>query len=109
MVLSKYMGTSVKRREDPRLITGSSTYVDDLRLAGTGNLVLVRSSYAHATIKGIDTSAALAMPGVIAVTPAEDLVSMLPGKYSGQGGGSGPAAEGGGLADESTISVPAVE
>src|SRR5215208_4225499 len=58
MVLSRYMGASVKRREDPRLITGSSVYVDDLKLAGMVHVSIVRSPHAHAKITRIDTAAA---------------------------------------------------
>ncbi|GIW04636.1 MAG: hypothetical protein KatS3mg059_1256 [Thermomicrobiales bacterium] len=73
MVLSHYIGASVKRKEDPRLITGSSTYVDDLKLVGMVHVAFVRSTYAHARITGIDASAALAVPGVLAVWTAADL------------------------------------
>ena len=109
MVLSKYVGASVKRREDPRLITGSSVYVDDLKLAGTVHVAFVRSPYAHARIKGIDGSVALATPGVVAVVTAADLAKVLKGKYSGETGGGGPTAEGGGMAEPSSIPVPGVE
>ena len=77
MVLSSYVGASVKRKEDPRLITGSSTYTDDIKLSGMAHVVFVRSRYAHANIKGIDKSAALAMPGVIDVMDGEDLRRIL--------------------------------
>ena len=78
MVLRSYVGASVKRREDPRLITGSSVYVDDLKLPAMVHVAFVRSTYAHAKINGIDTSAALAMPGVVAVWTAADLEKVLP-------------------------------
>ncbi len=81
MVLSSYVGASVRRKEDPRLITGSSTYVDDIKLSGMTHAVFVRSSYAHAKIKGIDKSAALAMPGVIDVMDGEELRSILKDFY----------------------------
>ena len=58
MVLSRYAGAQVKRKEDPRLITGSSVYVDDLALPGMVHMAIVRSPYAHATITGIDTAEA---------------------------------------------------
>ena len=51
-------GSSIKRREDPRLITGNATYVDDVKLVGMHYLALARSPYAHARIKSIDTSPA---------------------------------------------------
>ncbi|HET9662435.1 MAG TPA: xanthine dehydrogenase family protein molybdopterin-binding subunit [Thermomicrobiales bacterium] len=82
MVLSRYVGASVKRKEDPRLITGSSTYVDDIKLSGITHAVFVRSTYAHARIKGIDASAALAMPGVIDVMDGEALRSILNDFYA---------------------------
>ncbi|MGH9138179.1 MAG: xanthine dehydrogenase family protein molybdopterin-binding subunit [Acidimicrobiales bacterium] len=58
------VGTSLKRKEDPRLLTGEARYVDDLVIPGARWLGMVRSPFAHAHITGIDTSAALAMPGV---------------------------------------------
>ncbi len=67
MVLSRYVGATVRRKEDPRLITGKSTYVGDLHLAGTLHVAFVRSQYAHADIKNVDTSNAKSMPGVHAV------------------------------------------
>ena len=67
------MGHSVKRKEDPRFIRGKGTYVDDVQLPGMLYLDIVRSPYAHATIKSIDTSKALAIPGVVAVITGEDL------------------------------------
>ena len=69
----KLLGQPIKRREDPRLITGSATYVDDLRLSGMAHLVVVRSPYAHARVNGIDTEAARSAPGVLAVITANDL------------------------------------
>ncbi|MGH2535573.1 MAG: xanthine dehydrogenase family protein molybdopterin-binding subunit [Thermomicrobiales bacterium] len=73
MVLSRYVGARVRRKEDPRLITGSSTYVDDLHLPGMLHVAVVRGPYAHARINGIDASDALAIPGVVAVYTADDL------------------------------------
>ncbi len=108
MVLRKYMGAPVKRREDPRLITGSSVYVDDLQLTGMVHIAFVRSIYAHANLKGIDASEALSMPGVLAVMTAEDLEKVLPSKYEATGGDTGPAAEGG-PAEPGKIPVPSVE
>src|SRR5690606_11865208 len=81
MVLSSYVGASVKRKEDPRLITGTSTYVDDIKLSGMAHAVFVRSTYAHAKIKGIDKSEALAMPGVIDVMDGEELRTILKDFY----------------------------
>jgi carbon-monoxide dehydrogenase large subunit len=67
------MGHSVRRKEDPRFIRGKGTYVDDLQLPGMLYLDIVRSPYAHAKIKKIDTSKALAIPGVLAVITGQDL------------------------------------
>ena len=72
-------GESVKRTEDPRLITGRGKYVDDVRLTGMAHLAFVRSTYGHANIKSIDTSAALNAPGVIAVFTGADLQEELGG------------------------------
>jgi aerobic carbon-monoxide dehydrogenase large subunit len=73
VVPSELVGSRIRRKEDPRLITGSSTYVDDFRLPGTLYLAFVRSIYAHARINGIDTAAALAMPGVAAIVTGKEL------------------------------------
>ncbi|HLU37478.1 MAG TPA: xanthine dehydrogenase family protein molybdopterin-binding subunit [Thermomicrobiales bacterium] len=73
MVMSKMVGARVRRKEDPRLITGSATYVDDVRLPGMLHTVIVRSMYPHGEITGYDTDAALAMPGVVAVYTGKDL------------------------------------
>src|SRR5690606_13829675 len=63
----------LKRREDPRLITGRGQYVDDVRLPGMQRVFFVRSPYAHAKILSIDTSAAESHPGVVKVYTAKDL------------------------------------
>src|SRR6516225_4771459 len=67
------MGCSRKRREDPRFIQGKGTYVDDIKMPGMLFGVMVRSPYAHARVKRIDKSRALAHPGVHAVLTADDL------------------------------------
>jgi len=95
---STYIGARVKRKEDPRLITGSSTYVDDLHLPGLLHVALVRSPYAHAAIRGINTSAAAAVPGVVKVYTGADLMRIarpIPGE--GGGGEGGEAAAGPGI------------
>jgi carbon-monoxide dehydrogenase large subunit len=69
---TRIFGSGIKRREDPRLITGKATYTDDIRLFGTAIMVVVRSPYAHAKIKSIDTSKAAALPGVVAVYTGAD-------------------------------------
>ena len=67
------MGTSLLRKEDAKFIRGQGTYVDDIKLPGMLFGAIVRSPYAHARIKGIDKSKALACPGVVAVLTADDL------------------------------------
>jgi carbon-monoxide dehydrogenase large subunit len=70
------LGTRVIRTEDPRLLTSGGVYVDDLRepeLAAAVRATFVRSTVAHALIAGIDTTDALAQPGVVAVLTAADL------------------------------------
>ncbi len=93
MVYHKQMGARVKRKEDPRLITGSSTYVDDFRLQGVAHAAFVRSTYGHAKINGIDTSKAKAHPGVIGVYTMDDFrgrVTAMP--HGGEGGAVAGAA-----------------
>ena len=77
MVMSKMVGASVRRKEDPRLITGSSTYVDDLKIPGMLHAAIVRSIEPHGTITGYDTEAAEAMPGVVAIYTAKDLDTLF--------------------------------
>src|SRR5450631_1053679 len=67
------MGVSRGRKEDARFIRGRGTYVDDIKLPGMLHAAIVRSPYAHARIKSIDKSKALAVPGVVAVLVADDL------------------------------------
>ncbi len=67
------MGHSIKRKEDPRFVRGQGTYVDDIRLPGMIYLDIVRSPFAHATIKKINPSKALSIPGVLAVITGQDL------------------------------------
>ena len=68
-----HVGRSLRRKEDPRLITGRSRYVDDLTLPGTLYVAFVRSPEAHAKITSIDASAAKSYPGVVAVITGEDM------------------------------------
>jgi carbon-monoxide dehydrogenase large subunit len=64
---SRILGSGIKRREDPRLITGQARYTDDFALPGMVYMSVVRSPYGHARIKGIDTKKAAGMPGVLGV------------------------------------------
>ena len=72
-VATRYAGTRVPRVEDTRLLTGKGTFVDDVQRPGMLHACFVRSPFARATINGIDTAAALALPGVYAVFIAEDI------------------------------------
>ncbi|MFP4072822.1 MAG: xanthine dehydrogenase family protein molybdopterin-binding subunit [Actinomycetota bacterium] len=72
--MSKYMGTAVKRVEDPRFLQGHGKYVANLSLPGMVHIAIKRSPLAHANIKGIDTSEAEALEGVIAIFTGQDLV-----------------------------------
>jgi carbon-monoxide dehydrogenase large subunit len=67
------MGHSIKRKEDPRFIRGQGHYVDDIQLPGMLYLDIVRSPYAHAKIKAINTDRAMKVPGVLAVITGETL------------------------------------
>ena len=69
------MGDPMKRKEDPRFIQGRGQYVDDFTLPRMLHLALVHSPYPHARIVKIDKTAALAVPGVVAVLTGEDLAA----------------------------------
>lgn len=86
-----YVGRPLKRIEDPSLIQGLATYVDDLRLAGTLHAAILRSPYAHAKINSIQIEAAKALAGVVAVFTGADVndqcglvpcASLMPGQKS---------------------------
>ncbi len=72
-----YLGQSLKRAEDPRLITGQGSFVDDINLPGMLHVAVLRSPHAHARVKSIDTAAASSAPGVVAVLTAEDIEGVL--------------------------------
>ena len=72
----KGLGSSRKRVEDARFTQGKGNYVDDIKMAGMIYGDFVRSQYAHARIKSVDTAAAMAVPGVIAVLQAADLAPL---------------------------------
>ena len=67
------LGTSVRRVEDPNLLLGQSTYVDSIKVEGELQLIFVRSPFAHANIRGIQTDDAKKAPGVVGVYTAADL------------------------------------
>src|SRR6478672_5878097 len=68
------IGQPVRRREDLRLLTGRGRYSDDINVAGQAYAVMVRSPHAHALIRGIDTAAARAAVGVLAVLTGRDML-----------------------------------
>lgn len=70
---AKHLGARVKRLEDPSLLSGRGRFVDDVKVSNALHACFVRSTYAHAKIQTIDSTAALAMPGVYAVITANDL------------------------------------
>src|SRR3954464_2521217 len=76
-ILPKLVGARVKRREDPRLIQGGATYVDDVKIAGLQHLAFKRSDIAHGRITSIDVSAAKAIDGVEAVYTGADIQQFL--------------------------------
>jgi aerobic carbon-monoxide dehydrogenase large subunit len=67
------VGRSIRRREDPRLITGTAVYLDDMKMPGMTHAVVVRSPHGAARIKSIDVKPALDLPGVIAVFTGADV------------------------------------
>jgi len=69
------IGAPVRRKEDQRFITGQGRYVDDFNRPGQAYAYFLRSPHAHATIRSIDTGAALTMPGVLAVFTGDDLAA----------------------------------
>jgi len=72
-MVQRFVGNPIKRKEDPRLVTGSGRYVDDIKLPNMVYAEFVRSPYAHAKIKSIDVSQAKKLKGVLLVITAEDL------------------------------------
>jgi carbon-monoxide dehydrogenase large subunit len=68
----RYVGQAIKRKEDPRLVSGTGSYVDDIVLPGMLHMALVRSIHGHARIKRIDASRALNLPGVHSVVTGEE-------------------------------------
>src|SRR5215471_11347545 len=77
MATAKLLGASIKRREDPRFITGKGNYTDDLKLPGMKYAAFVRSPHAHAKIASIDTSKAKSAPGVVAVYTGKNMAGVV--------------------------------
>src|SRR5262245_25562533 len=70
---TRIFGSGIKRREDPRLITGAASYTDDLTLPNMVHAVMLRSPHAHAQVSRLDVTQARNAPGVVAVYTAADL------------------------------------
>ncbi|HSB54387.1 MAG TPA: molybdopterin cofactor-binding domain-containing protein [Gemmatimonadales bacterium] len=75
--MATLFGSGIKRREDPRLITGSATYTDDVKLPGLTYAMFVRSPYAHARVTSINVESAKHAPGVVAVYTGQDVKDAL--------------------------------
>src|SRR6201985_3465190 len=83
IALQKYgVGQPVRRKEDDTLVRGKGRYTDDFSLPGQAYAWIVRSSHAHGIIKGIDTSAAKAMPGVLGAWTGADLAPANYGPFT---------------------------
>jgi carbon-monoxide dehydrogenase large subunit len=74
---TRVFGSAIRRREDPRLLTGTATYTDDIRLPGMVHAAMLRSPHAHARIRRIDTSRAAQAPGVVAIYTGRDTAGVL--------------------------------
>src|SRR5215218_8863735 len=83
VVTPRMLGAPIKRGEDPRLVTGAGSYLEDIAMQGMAYLVFARSPHAHARISRLDVSAARSSPGVIAVLSGEDVASALPADLPG--------------------------
>ena len=92
----RYTGASIKRSEDPRILTGGGRYVDDIKLPGMLHAAFVRSPLAHARVLTVDVSAAQALPGVVAVLTGADVEAITvpgPDALVSLMGGAGPTPE----------------
>jgi carbon-monoxide dehydrogenase large subunit len=96
IVAERYTGASIKRSEDPRILTGAGRYVDDIKLPGMLHAAFVRSPLAHARVLAVDVAAARALPGVVAVLSGAEIEAMTvpgPDAFSTLLGAAGPTPE----------------
>jgi aerobic carbon-monoxide dehydrogenase large subunit len=96
IVAERYTGASIKRSEDPRILTGAGRYVDDIKLPGMLHAAFVRSPLAHGRVLSVDVSAARALPGVVAALTGAELEAMTvpgPDPLMALIGGAGPTPE----------------
>jgi len=77
--MTNYIGKSIKRVEDKRFITGQGKYTDDIKLPNMVHAYILRSPYAHANVKGIDTAEALKVPGVVTILTGADIPEAIAG------------------------------
>src|SRR5687767_2217790 len=73
MAIGNMVGASVRRHEDPKLVTGSGTYVDDIKLPGMLYIGIVRSPYAHARVTNVDLSQLKQQAGIVAALSGADI------------------------------------
>jgi carbon-monoxide dehydrogenase large subunit len=76
-IAERYTGASVRRSEDPRILTGSGRYIDDVRLPGMLHAAFVRSPFAHARITRVDADEARRVPGVVLVLTGSELEELI--------------------------------
>ena len=86
-MVTKMIGASIKRIEDPRLISGEAKYLDDIQLTGLVYAAILRSPYAHARIRSIRTDRAASLPGVVAVFTGQDFKDLPALPCAWQAGG----------------------
>src|SRR5579862_5911426 len=72
-----WVGQSIKRKEDDRLVRGKGKFVDDIKMLGMLHLVFVRSPYAHAKITGVDVAEAEALPGVACTLTGAEISKLV--------------------------------
>src|ERR1700726_186213 len=76
-IATRYVGQSLRRREDFKFVTGKGRYTDDIKAPGTLHMAVLRSPHAHAVIRQIDLSAAKAAPGVRLALSGADLAGKI--------------------------------
>ena len=74
----KLVGKRIRRKEDPRLITGTATYVEDIQMPGMHHAMILRSPHGAARIRSINTQGAVNHPGVVAVFTGADVAAIGP-------------------------------
>ena len=72
-----YVGQSIPRKEDARLVRGKGRFVDDIKMLGMLHLVFVRSPYAHANVTSVDVTDAEALPGVICTLTGAEISKLI--------------------------------